>query len=175
VAFFLEALGCSVHAGDYPPTNFNGMRGVNALREALSSKVHIFQANLDDRFSLPALRYGLAFFCGTLYHLKNPFYVLEVLARSAAYCVLNTRVARQSPDGKIDFQHQPIAYLLDATEANNDPTNYWIFSEGGLRRILDRAGWDLLDYGTTGDKKKSNPSSDEADERAFCFLRSRHL
>ncbi|MSO19890.1 MAG: class I SAM-dependent methyltransferase [Acidobacteria bacterium] len=91
VSLFLESLGSQVHAVDFPPTNFNNMRGVRALKDALQSSLEIFEADLDDRFTLPAPRYGLAFFCGILYHLKNPYYALETLARHARYCVLSTR------------------------------------------------------------------------------------
>ena len=173
LSYFLELLGCLVHAVDYPPTNFNQMRGVRALKQAMQSSVEIFEANLDDRFELPAPQYGLAFFCGILYHLKNPYYALETLARHATYCVLSTRVARLTPDNRVRFQDQPMAYLLDAGEANGDSTNYWIFSEAGLKRILNRCGWDVRGCATTGDTRNSNPSSDRADERAFCFLESR--
>jgi tRNA (mo5U34)-methyltransferase len=174
-SFFLESLGCSVHAVDFPPTNFNQMRGVRALRELLRSDIEIHEADLDDRFTLPSPRYGLTLFCGILYHLKNPWYALETLARHSRYCILSTRVARTTADHAINFQHHPMAYLLAAGEANADSTNYWIFSETGLKRILDRCGWDMLGYTTTGATHNSDPSSPDADERAFCFLRSRLL
>jgi SAM-dependent methyltransferase len=175
LAFFLESQGAAVHAVDYPATNFIGMRGVRALHAALGSHVEIFEMDLDGRFALPPARYGLAFFLGTLYHLKNPFYALEALARQARYGLLSTRIARLTPDGQVNFREHPMAYLLDAGEANGDSTNYWIFSEWGLRRILDRAGWDVLALTTTGDTRRSNPSGTDHDERAFCLLGSREF
>jgi tRNA (mo5U34)-methyltransferase len=69
----------------------------------------------------------------------------------------------------------PVAYLVTATECNNDPSNYWIFSAEGLRRILDRTGWDILDWMTVGQHVDSDPASAEGDERAFCLVRSRVL
>ena len=45
-----------------------------------------------------------------------------------------------------------------------DETNYWIFSETGLRTLVDRAGWEVCDWMVAGD---------ERDERVFCLLRSR--
>jgi hypothetical protein len=67
----------------------------------------------------------------------------------------------------------PVAYLLHPSEANNDPTNYWIFSEAGLRRILDRTGWDLCDYATTGFEQGSDPAHGDRDQRAYCMIRSK--
>ena len=71
------------------------------------------------------------------------------------------------------LQPLPVAYLLDPTECNNDNTNYWIFSEAGLRRILSRTGWDILDFITLGNDRDSDPASPKGDERAFCLVRSR--
>lgn len=173
VAFFLEWLGLRVHAVDWPATNYNGMRGVRALKGALASSIEIYEMDLDNQFQLPADQYGAAFFFGTLYHLKSPFYVLETLARRAKYCLLSARVARVTPDGRVPLEGYPLAYLLDAREANNDPTNYWIFSNSGLRRLLERAGWDISDYCNTGNTCDSNPATPEGDERAFCLLQSR--
>src|SRR5688572_855289 len=146
VAFFMESLGIPMHIVDYPPTNYNSCRGVRRLKEALQSSVEILETDLDRQFTLPQRRYTFAFFLGILYHLKNPFGALEALAEHARHAVISTRVARYNvaPDAADDpenvvrahLQPLPVAYLLDATECNNDNTNYWIFSEAGLRRIL---------------------------------------
>lgn len=173
LAFFLESLGLQVHAVDHPSTNFNGMRGVRALKAALESGVELHEFDLDGRFTLPAATYGLALFLGTLYHLKNPFYALESIAKQARFCLLSTRVARITPGTEVNYHELPMAYLLGDREANADPTNYWIFSQAGLRRILDRCGWDVLALTTTGETSASDPASQSGDERAFCLLRSR--
>jgi hypothetical protein len=65
-----------------------------------------------------------------------------------------------------------MAYLVNETETNNDRTNFWIFTDAGLRRILHRAGWAICSYITTGEED-SNPVSDDADQRAFCVAESR--
>ena len=49
-----------------------------------------------------------------------------------------------------------------------------MFSEAGLRRVLDRAGWDVLDFITLGNTTTSDPATNAGDERAFCLVRSRH-
>ncbi len=172
-SFFMESLGFEVHAVDWPATNMNGMRAIRALKGALGSSVEIHEADLDGRFTLPAGPYGLALFLGTLYHLKNPFYAVETLAREARDFLLSTRIASWTPGREVNFSALPMAYLLEAGEANNDDTNYWIFSEAGLRRLLERAGWTVCDLVVFGQSGDANPSDAEKDARAFCLLESR--
>jgi tRNA (mo5U34)-methyltransferase len=184
LAFFFESLGCEAHVADFPPTNFNSCRGVRLLREALQSKVEILETDLDAQFRLPAERYELAFFLGILYHLKNPYMALESLARQARHAFVSTRITRfniaKGAEGRplnrtrVDLSSMPVAYLVAPDETNNDATNFWMFSEAGLRRILDRCGWDVLDFATFGNTEESDPATSAGDERAFCFLRSRH-
>ena len=185
VAFFMESLGIPMHIVDYPPTNYNSCRGVRRLKEELQSRVEILETDLDRHFTLPQKQYSFAFFLGILYHLKNPFGALEALAEHARHAVISTRVARYNVAPAADAAHDPdsvtpvrlqplpVAYLLDPTECNNDNTNYWIFSEAGLRRILSRTGWDILDFITLGNDRDSDPASQKGDERAFCLVRSR--
>ncbi len=161
-----------VYAIDHPPTNFNGMRGVRALKEALGSSVRIAEADLDRRFRLPARRCGLALFFGILYHLKNPFGALETLAAGARYCLLTTAIARFTPDRRIDMRDAPLAWLAGRDGLKGDETNYWIFSETGLRTLVDRAGWDVCDWMVTGDSGATLWGA-EPDLRVFCLLRSR--
>jgi tRNA (mo5U34)-methyltransferase len=170
LGFFLESLGLAVDIVDFGPTNFNGLRGARALAAHLNSSVRIHEVDLDQQFSLPGDDYDLVFFLGILYHLKNPYFAMETLARSARYVVVSTRVAKFAGTQRIE--KLPVAYLLAAGEANNDPTNFWIFSETGLARLFDRCGWDVLDWGHMG-HDQSNPSDQDRDERVFCLLRSR--
>lgn len=170
--FLLESLGAQVDFVDFPPTNHNGMQGVRRLRHLLDSRADIHEIDLDSQFSLPAGRYDLIFFFGILYHLKNPFYVLERLARHSRHCLLSTRIARRM--GGIEVDGLPLAYLLDPQECNDDATNFWIFSEAGLRRLADRAGFDVLACARVGDTQASEPAHPEHDERAFLLLESRH-
>lgn len=171
-AFFFESLGRSVDAIDYAPTNYNQMRGVAALARELQSSVRVYEMDLDSFFSVPRKRYGLTLCHGLLYHLKNPYYLLETLARVSRYCLLNTRVARLTPDQRTSLHEIPVAYLVDDLETNNDSTNFWIFSEAGLRRIFARTRWEVCDYLTTGCREGSDPASPDRDERAYCLLRS---
>ena len=172
LAFFLESLGHEVHLIDNGPTNFNGLQGARYLKDALGSRATIWEVDLDAQFGLPRERYGLVLFLGILYHLQNPYYALSALAARARHCILSTRVAQVSVDRRVRLADAPVAYLVGPSETNNDPTNYWIFSPAGLRRIIDRTGWTILDYMTVGATIDSDPASPDRDERAFCLLRS---
>lgn len=170
LAFFLESKGLTVDIVDHGPTNHNGLRGANRLKATLGSGVGIHDIDLDAKFEMPRADYDLVFFMGILYHLKNPYYALEALAQSTRRCVISTRIARYAGDERTNIAHLPVAYLLGDREANNDASNYWIFSEAGLRRIISRTGWVIADFMTAGDTTASDPSSQEHDERAFCLL-----
>ncbi len=171
LAFFLEKMGLSVHLIDNERTNFNRFEGARILQEALHSTVRIRTVDLDSQFTLSGEKYDAIFLLGLLYHLKNPFFVLEKLSRMARYCFLSTRVARQTADG-LPLSKYPVAYLLGPGECNNDSTNFWIFSEEALKRLIDRTGWSILAYTAIGDTQHSTPADPNHDERVFCVLQS---
>lgn len=172
LAFFFERLGCEVVAIDHPGPNHNGMRGVRRLKEVLGSRVEIREVDLDSQFTPLERRFGLTLFLGALYHVKNPFYILETLARCSEYCLMSTRVARRFPVmGRIP-ENAAAAYLLDADELNADDSNFWIFSEAALRKLLKRTRWNVCSYRSLGDTANSDPTSIQHDERAWCLLRS---
>lgn len=183
VSFFLEKEGWRMTIIDNPPTNWNGLRGAKLYKEKTNSSVNIIETDLDSQFLLDG-RYDVVFVLGLLYHLKNPFYFLERLSRSARYAFLSTRVMRWSgplagsasvEPGRVLFQPYPIAYLLGPAECNNDSTNYWIFSETGLRRLVDRTGWQVVDYLMLGEVDNADPYTTENDARSFCLLRSKQF
>jgi 2-polyprenyl-3-methyl-5-hydroxy-6-metoxy-1,4-benzoquinol methylase len=171
LAFFLEKMGFTVDLIDNERTNFNQLQGARILKEALHSNVRIRTVDLDSQFTLCNEKYDAIFLLGVLYHLKNPFFVLEKLAAVARYCFLSTRIARQTDNGQ-PISQGPIAYLLGSKECNNDSTNFWIFSDEGLKRLINRTGWSLLSYLSIGATANSTPADPERDERAFCLLRS---
>jgi tRNA (mo5U34)-methyltransferase len=177
VAFFLESkLGLHVDCIDQPSSNYNAMYGVRELKRVLGSSIGIYHVDMDARPDLPAERYGLAMVLGILYHLKNPFLVLETLAHHARHMFLSTRIAALSPDHKTNFGHLPMAYLVDEDELNDDPTNFWIFSEQGLRRILRRSGWDVQHYTSLPrNATHSDPVSKDGDVRAYVLAKSRFM
>jgi tRNA (mo5U34)-methyltransferase len=184
VSFFLEQEGWDMTIIDNPPTNWNGLKGAKLFREAMGSNVRIEEMDLDSQFILSET-YELVFMMGILYHLKNPFYILEHLSKSAKYAIISTRIMRWSGPAEQQttgshplrdrqlMEHLPVAYLLGPNECNNDSTNYWIFSDAGLRRLLDRAQWDIKDYRIFGDTNEADPFSAKHDARAFCLVQSR--
>lgn len=173
LAVFFARLGCEVDAIDHAETNFNQLRGVEMLQRELSLPVSTHDIDLDRPFDLPRNDYGLALFLGSLYHLKNPFYVLETLAARSDWCVMSTRIAQVTPTRQVPIDTEPLAYLLGAREANNDPTNYWIFSSAGLLRLLERTGWMIMGHKRLGCSVNSDPVHPEADERMFVLVKSR--
>ncbi len=170
LAFFFESLGFRVHARDYADTNINRMEGVRTIAAALNSSVEIQDIDLDRNW-IPERDYGLTLFLGTLYHLKNPFGILEILANHARYCLLSTRVAKWNPGRTVELSLLPAAYLLAPHECNNDSTNYWVFSHSGLVRLAERCGWRVLAGVSTG-ARDSDPATVAGDEREFLLLQS---
>ncbi len=174
LSFYFESRGCAVTAVDHPGPNHNGMRGVRLLRRVLNSKIELREADLDSHFPKFERRFGLTFLLGVLYHLKNPFYVLENIAKISDYCIMSTRIARIFPKiGRVP-EHTACAYLLDPDELNQDDSNFWIFSEAGLKRLVARSGWRLVAELSLGDTVNSDATSLNHDERKFCLLRTRY-
>jgi len=173
LSFALEDVaGWQIDLVDTAATNMNGLRGASALRDHLNSSVQIHDIDLDSRFALPRERYGLTFLLGTLYHLQNPYYMMRTLALHSSHCLLSTRVARFAGPDRQSIGDLPVGYLLAPNETNNDSTNYWIFSPVGLERLVQRAGWRILDRLNVGNTADSDPSGPENDERMFLLLAS---
>lgn len=174
LGIFLATHGFDVALIDHAPTNANGLEGAKILAQNLAPETRIFDVNLDDGDLLPESSYDLIFFLGILYHLQNPFFALRRLSMITKEMIISTKVAARDAEGRSWFGDQPVAYLLDEDECNADPTNFWVFSNVGLRRLVRRAGWDVaaeINLGATG---VSEPASMEKDERTFMWLRSRN-
>ena len=173
LAFTLEDIaGWQVDILDTAPTNMNGLQGARALRDHFGSHVEIHDVDLDRQFTLPREQYGLVFLLGIVYHLQNPYYALRELAEHSSHCLLSTKVARFAGAARTPIAELPVGYLVAPNETNNDATNYWIFSPVGLERLVQRAGWTILDQLNVGNTTASDPSSAENDERMFMLLRS---
>lgn len=178
LGLMLANQGHTVDLIDWPATNWNGLRGAKLLSARLELDVRIHEIDLDSQFQLPQADYDFIFLLGILYHLKNPYYVLEQLAKRTRFCALSTRIARYASElggdrkgNEIEIGHLPVAYLLNPDECNNDATNFWIFSLAGLRRLVERSGWKIVDEGCLG-AEDSNPSDNHRDQRAFMLLES---
>jgi hypothetical protein len=169
MALLLDSFGVQVAAIDNPSTNCNRMAGVRRLCAAQNARVSVHEFDIDSCLPLPCGRRSLALFLGTLYHLKNPLGALERIRESCDHCILSTRIAQATTDGRLQFGDQPVAYLLGHDECNHDATNYWILSHGGLLRLASRAGWTVLRSLRHGATRGSDPAAN--DERAYLLLR----
>ena len=59
--------------------------------------------------------------------------------------LISTRIARYTKEDSSYFvRDKSLVYLIDAGECNNNSTNYWIFTETSLRKMLRRTGWELI-------------------------------
>jgi SAM-dependent methyltransferase len=171
LSLVFSSLGFRVSAVDNRRSNYNEMRGVAALNAALGSKVRIAEMDIDREWRLPVKRCGLALFLGVLYHLKNPLGVLEALGERARYCLLSTAVTRFAPGESRDISGMPAAFLAGRDGLRGDETNYWIFTEGGLRNVVERAGWEVCCWLPLRDEGSVLWGS-QKDERVLCLLRS---
>jgi tRNA (mo5U34)-methyltransferase len=172
LALYLSGLGYECDLYDYGPTNMNGLRGARYLKDAFGSTTRIFEVDLDSQFGLQEGGYDLTFFLGLLYHLKNPFYALERMAKYSRNMFISTRIARHFRAGTQDVSNISAAYLLAPDESNNDATNYWIFTKAGFERLVDRTGWNLVASHVIG-SPNSNPQDNRLDERVFALLEAR--
>jgi tRNA (mo5U34)-methyltransferase len=175
LAFFLSSLKFDLTVLEHPPTNFNSCKGIHHLNSVLKDKIKVKGINLDDHSGelVSGEKYGLVFFLGILYHLKNPIQVLENLSRISRYLIVSTRIAKYANGSLIE--NSSIGYLLSPSESNGDATNWWIFSKTGLLRLFERSGWDVVISKQVGDLHDSNPHEMAHDERFFALLRSRNL
>lgn len=168
LAFLFEMAGCHVSAIDNAPSNFNDCKGFLAMREFLQSSVEFESVDIDYDFTLSA-QYDVIIFLDILYHLRNPMGVLINLCRAGEYMFVSTRICDEAKG--VELTAVPAAYLLAPFEAaENDPTNYWIFTESGFMRVLDRCGWTVrkkVQFGYSRDD--SNPYDAGKDKRIICL------
>jgi hypothetical protein len=167
IGFLFHSLGCDVDFLDNASTNFNDCLALKETSKQLGHKGRIIECDMDLGFELDR-DYDLAVFLGALYHLRNPALPLIRLAQHCKTMVLSTRIASHLPNGQ-SIRDVPVAYLLETREANDDPTNWWIFSELGLTRLLKRCGWNVLASKNFGAVKKSDPVTGKGDERRFVY------
>jgi hypothetical protein len=167
LGFLFHSLGSHVDFLDNGPTNFNQCRAIRATQKALGHTGRLIEIDIDLGFELDR-DYDLAIFLGALYHLRNPALPLIRLAQHCQRMLISTRITSHLPSGE-DVSMSPVGYLLNAAEANNDPTNWWILSREGLTRLLKRCGWNVISMTTVGAVGRSNPVDNNADERAFAY------
>jgi tRNA (mo5U34)-methyltransferase len=167
MGYLFQSLGCRVDFLDNVATNFNDCEGLKRTASLLAKPVSLIECDMDWGFELDR-EYDLVIFLGTLYHLRNPALVLIRLAQRCQRALISTRVTSHLPDGQ-NVERTALAYFLENREANDDSTNYWIFTPAGLERILKRCGWRVIHSTRFGQVGRSNPVDNSADERMFAF------
>lgn len=169
LSFLFESIGCDVVAIDNPPSNYNRCNGIRFMREILGSRLTLIEKDIDWDFSIDG-QYDLILFLDILYHLRNPLGTLISLCKFGKYLILTTRIFEAAIDGK-PVTNAPYAYLLAPFEAaQDDPTNYWIFTETAVQRLLERSGWRILKkayFGYSGND--SSPFDRQKDKRVVAL------
>jgi tRNA (mo5U34)-methyltransferase len=175
LAFFLAERGMTVDIVDWSPTNWNHLEGARLLHSRFEELTSVTEVDLDAQFAMPRDHYGLILALGLLYHLRNPFYFLQHLAEVGDHVFLSTRIAATAPDGA-PLSDYPLAYLVGPEEMNGDPTNFWVFTEAGLKRLFERTGWTIVSFMSVGRTEgDSEVTRSDRDERAFVHAVSRRL
>lgn len=173
IAFYCEFLGVrKVNLIDHAPTNFNHLIGAIKLKQALGSNINIFDLDLDSTTgweNLPEAETSI--FLGTLYHLQNPIIALSQLAKKSRYLLLSTKVFDKL--GRRDVRSFSCAYFYKPAECNNDPTNWWCFTDECLKTIIDRTGWRMIAYKRVGSLNNADPIDNKKDGRIFTYLESK--
>jgi hypothetical protein len=170
LGFVFEDVGFSVCLVDKAHVASNAVN--NAVRqnaplvarliaEAKGSRAVIVDMDIDTAFDDKALaaaradlggragrpvpgRFGLGVMVGVLYHIKNPYSLIENLAATCERLVLGTWTATHMPDGERIIADDQVAYLLKDCELAADPTNYWIFTYRSLVTLVQRCGFRVV-------------------------------
>ncbi len=116
---------------------------------------------------------GICF--GLLYHIKNPFALLESLSTLTRFLVLGTFCMSNRPDDAVKIAHIPFAYLQNGEW--NDSSNYWILTPAAFRRIVERCGFEIITGVTEFQRSDqlSNSFDVESKQREFLLLRSTRI
>jgi hypothetical protein len=151
ISFLFSNAGAKVHAIDHRQSNFNDGEGFLRLNNEFGDRVSITFTDIDFGFSLPR-QYDFCIAMGIAYHLRNVPLFYITLAQHCQMMITNTRIIdvldRRNPDvfgsKSTEINNDALAYFLDTDELNNDPTNFWLFTPEGYRRLLKRCGWKIL-------------------------------
>ena len=173
IAFYCEFLGVEkVSLIDYAPTNFNHLMAAKKIKDALNSNVNIVDTDLSTINGWEKVeRVETTIFLGILYHLQNPLLALSQLSKKSKYLLLSTKVF-DVLNGK-DVSSLSIGYFYNPGECNNDPTNWWCFTDECLKRLIDRSGWEIIAYKRFGCNTNADPIDNQKDGRAFTYLKSK--
>lgn len=159
---------------EHSPTNFNNLKGLYFLKEYFKSNMDIIECDIDSQQWPDIEPVDFAFFLGILYHLKNPIHCLESLARVTKSAVFSSRVFDKMPNVRgFTFSEDQLAYLWRPAEVNNDDTNWWCFTENGMKLALERSGWKIIKTARVDSSVgTAEPIGMEKDGRFFIYAES---
>jgi len=159
LSFLFSEAGSSVDAVENAQMNFNDGEGLKRMNEAFGNRVSLLFSDIDFGLTLPR-QYDFCLALGLAYHLRNVPLLYITLAQHCQVMLTNTRVVDVTPAGA-PIGAESLAYFLERRELNDDPTNFWLLSPTGYRRVLKRCGWTVLretsvgaDIGSLKDDKR---------------------
>jgi hypothetical protein len=191
LAFVFAGAGCETTLVDLSISYQNSPLVASLINLQLGANVRVIDLSIDGHFTYndfldhtvnlgqfmhrsDSVVFDLVICSGLLYHLKNPFAFLDSVRKMSRYCILGTWLMSFLPNNITRVRDVSLAYLLGPGELNNDPSNYWIFSDSSFRRIAERAGFSIMSSASAfgRDDKMSNPVDINYGERGFLLLRS---
>ena len=99
-------------------------------------------------------KFDLVVFAGTFYHLKNPFAVIEDIAKVCTDAVIleteaippspdNVVYCRLGPPGDVAVRpaHSGFMKFIEGTELNGDPSNWWVPDTECVMAMLRASGF----------------------------------
>jgi tRNA (mo5U34)-methyltransferase len=192
IAFMLARCGYKVTAIDFANRHDQSPYIVGQLSSRLDLPVAIVDFSVDRPFLMADLKancvsdsnnslpvdlpsFDFAICVGLLYHLKNPYAFVESLARITGHCLLGTWIFSHLAPELAEVSRASLAYLLGDRELNDDPSNYWIFTDAALTTLCRRCGFDVLDTLLVPNNPRGigTPADMALRVRGFYLLRSR--
>jgi tRNA (mo5U34)-methyltransferase len=122
----------------YDPENLPGKRPFDIAHEILSSRVEVVVADFM-AMDLDTLgQFDVVIYAGVLYHMRHPLLALERVASvtKGMAIIESEAVAIPGHEGKA------LCEFFEGSEHNNDPSNWWAFSESTLMGMCRAAGFD---------------------------------
>jgi tRNA (mo5U34)-methyltransferase len=145
-AYYLEATaaGEPIRPPDetpeaWDPENLPGRAGFDLARTALKSRVEPVVGDFMAMDLAPLGQFDLVLFLGVLYHLKDPFLALRRLrqvTRRRGLAIIETAVVA-IPGWVAD----PLWVFFEGAELNQDASNWWAPTIGGLTAMCRAAGF----------------------------------
>jgi len=132
----LAERGADVTAVDYMDKNFHGFEVMEKLH---GSPIKFLRCNIYDISSLGLEAFNIVLCFGVLYHLPDmPRAIWTLRSLTSDFLLLETHVSRMHED-------KPIAEYLPGSSCNNDPTNFWAPNPCCTEKMLEDAGFDVVE------------------------------